>query len=66
MGRSDIAKVLRGDRNGVELQRLNREFKLKREELLRTPGLNNRELIAKAYDSSLALLPVLWRLEQRK
>ena len=66
MGNQDIASVLRDDRNGVELKRLRREFETKRDEVCRATNFNNRDHVAKAYDSGLALLPQLWRLEQRK
>ena len=65
MGKKDIASVLRDDRGGVELRRLQRELKLKRDEICRDQAFDNRDGIAKAYDAGLALLPELWRLEQR-
>jgi len=66
MGKNDIASVLRNDRNGVELKRLRREFEIKRDDVNRDLNFNNRDFVAKAYGAGLALLPELWRLEQRK
>ncbi len=66
MGKSDIASVLREDRGGVELRRLQRDLRLKRDNMCCDDALENRDGIARAYDAGLALLPELWRLEQRK
>lgn len=66
MSNQDIASVLREDKGGVELRRLQRDLRLKRDEMGRDESLENRDGIAKAYDAGLALLPELWRLEQRK
>ena len=66
MGNSDLASVLRYDRGGVELRRIQRDLKQKRDETCGDESIENREKIAKAYDAGLALLPELWRLEQRK
>jgi len=62
----DLATVLREDRGGVELGRLQRELRNGRDVICRNPNLVNRESVAKAYDSGIALLPEIWRLEQRK
>jgi len=47
----DLATVLREDRGGVELRRLQRELKEGRDATCRNPNLINRECVAKAYDS---------------
>jgi len=62
----DLATVLRADRSGVELRRLQRELRESRDATCRNPDLINPYTVAKAYDSGLALLPEIWRLEQRK
>jgi len=62
----DLATLLRDDRGGVELRRLQRELKDGRDAICRNPSLVNRESVAKAYDSGIVLLPEIWRLEQRK
>jgi len=62
----DLATVLREDRGGVELRRLQRELKEGRDATCRNPNLINRECVAKAYDTGIILLPEIWRLEQRK
>lgn len=66
MANSDIASRLRDDRGGAELRRVQRELKLGRDKVCSDPKAINRESVAKAYDSGIALLPELWRLEQRK
>lgn len=66
VSKSDLATVLRGDRGGVELRRLQRDLKEGRDAIFRKSNLANRESVAKAYDSGIALLPEIWRLEQRK
>ena len=66
MSKLDLATVLRDDRSGVELRRLQRELRDAREAACRNPSLINREGVAKAFDSGIALLPEIWRLEQRK
>ena len=66
MGNHDIASVLRDDKGGVELRRLQRDLRFRRDEICGDEGFENREHIAKAFDAGLALLPELWRLEQRK
>lgn len=66
MANSDISTVLREDRGGVELRRIQRELRLGRDTLCNDPNALNRESVAKAYDAGIALLPELWRLEQRK
>jgi len=65
MSKSDIAYVLRDDKGGVELRRMQRDLRLRRDEIVRDESVENRDGIAKAYDAGLALLPELWRLEQR-
>lgn len=66
MSKFDLATVLRDDRGGVELRRLQRELREGRDAICRNPNLINRESVAKAYDSGFVLLPEIWRLEQRK
>ena len=66
MSKFDLATVLRDDRGGVELRRLQREMREGRDAICRNPNLINRESVAKAYDSGFVLLPEIWRLEQRK
>ena len=66
MSKFDLATVLRDDRGGVELRRLQREMREGRDAICRNPKLINRESVAKAYDSGFVLLPEIWRLEQRK
>ncbi len=66
MSKLDLATVLRDDRGGVELRRLQRELRDARDATCRNPELINRESVAKAYDSGIVLLPEIWRLEQRK
>ena len=66
MSKLDLATVLRDDRGGVELRRLQRELRDARDATFRNPELINRESVAKAYDSGIVLLPEIWRLEQRK
>jgi hypothetical protein len=66
MSNQDIASVLRDDKGGVELRRLQRDLRYRRDEVCCDESFENREHIAKAFDAGLALLPELWRLEQRK
>jgi hypothetical protein len=66
MANSDIANRLRDDRGGAELRRVQRELRLGRDNFCSDPTAVNREGVAKAFDSGIALLPELWRLEQRK
>ena len=66
MSKRDLATVLRDDRGGVELRRLQRELRDGRDAICRNPNLINRESVAKAYDSGIVLLPDIWRLGQRK
>ena len=66
LSKLDLTTVLCDDRGGVELRRLQRELRDGRDAICRDPNLVNRECVAKAYDSGIALLPEIWRLEQRK
>jgi len=63
----EVASLLREDRGGVELRRLQRELKSGRDAVCNDDRTAvNRDGVAKAYDAGIALLPEIWRLEQRK
>lgn len=66
MSKNNLASVLRDDRSGVELRRLQRGLRAERDMICHDPNLLNRESVAKAYDAGIGLLPEIWRLEQRK
>lgn len=61
-----VAGALRDDGAGIELRRMQRKLRDGRDDLIVRPNVENLELAAKAYDAGIALLPELWRLEQRK
>jgi len=66
LAKTDIKDVLKGDRGGAELRRMQRELSQRREVFCGDPNAVNREDVVRAYDAGITLLPELWRLEQRK
>lgn len=64
--RKDLAETLRCDKSGAAMMEIQRSLKTGRSDLMRHSDGANLELAAKAYDAGIALLPELWRLEQRK
>lgn len=64
--RRGLAETLRSDGSGTELRRMQRELRANRDALNGQTDVANLEAAAKAYDAGIALLPELWRLEQRK
>lgn len=66
VSKNDLASVLREDRSGEELRRLQRGLRSERDMICHNLNLVNRESVAKAFDAGIGLLPEIWRLEQRK